>query len=92
MLVVATAASPEAARGPLPHLFDETLVVPGLRGNAEVATALKTSGLLAGDDDLADDLGRLAGDMPVKPLLTIAERAAAAAENDPNMLRSLFQE
>jgi len=85
LYVVATAADPSAACGPLSSVFDETLVVPALRGPDDVARAL------AGVVDDAEALVAGVGDdpYPVKALLRVAERASATAR-DGGELRELF--
>ena len=93
LFVVATAADPAAACGPLATAFDETLVVPALRGPDDVARAL--AGIVDDADDLVKGVGDDAFDgvgedpYPVKALLRVAEHARATA-SDGGELRSLF--
>ena len=93
LFVVATAADPAAACGPLATAFDETLVVPALRGPDDVARAL--AGIVDDADDLVKGVGDDAFDgvgedpYPVKALLRVAEHARATAR-DGGELRSLF--
>ena len=73
--------------------FDETLVVPALRGPDDVARAL--DGIVDDADDLVKGVGDDAFDgvgddpYPVKALLRVAEHARATA-SDGGELRSLF--
>ena len=93
LFVVATAADPAAACGPLATAFDETLVVPALRGPDDVARAL--AGIVDDPEDLVKGVGDDAFDgvgddpYPVKALLRVAEHARATA-SDGGELRSLF--
>lgn len=86
--VIGTAADPAAACGPLAEIFDEVLVVPALR-EGEAATALAASGLV--EPGACAALAEGVGAVPVKALLRVAERAAAASR-DADELRELFRD
>ena len=95
MLVLATASSPAAAAA-LAHLFDATATVPLLASSAEALDAMQSSPALAqlvtpraleGFSQACADDARVPARIGVRPLLRLAERAAAASDDPEEQVR-----
>jgi hypothetical protein len=93
LLVLATASSPAAAAA-LAHLFDATATVPLLTSSAEALDAMQSSPALAqlvtpraleGFSQACD--ARVPARIGVRPLLRLAERAAAASDDPEEQVR-----
>ena len=95
LLVLATASSPAAAAA-LAHLFDATATVPLLTSSAEALDAMQSSPALAqlvtpraleGFSQACADDARVPARIGVRPLLRLAERAAAASDDPEEQVR-----
>ena len=95
LFILATASSPAAAAA-LAHLFDATATVPLLTSSAEALDAMQSSPALAqlvapraleGFSQACADDARVPARIGVRPLLRLAERAAASSDDPEEQVR-----